>query len=113
MKLSIRHLLAMGTLAVFLLSCQKEVGFQDQQTPGGGPADKSILGDYVFVDLSASTKSTVTVTDLGMQMKSVTTSDYITRNNTGTVKITSNQMLFNKIGYSIDTTMHVLTYLGG
>jgi hypothetical protein len=40
-------------------------------------------------------------------------SDYVTQNNTGTVKITSNQFISSGLGYSIDTTMNEKTYQDG
>lgn len=38
-------------------------------------------------------------------------SDYVTRSNVGTAKITFNQFIGTGIGYSIDTTVNVSTYI--
>ncbi len=102
-------------VVMLLASCQKEVNFQDEQTSGGGGGtgnnNKSIIGDWIFAGMVGDTKSTVVFTDMGIQLKGVTTSLYYTKNNKGTVKITSSQFLFTGVGYDIDTTMHVKTYI--
>jgi len=59
----------------------------------------------------AHTEGTVTINDQGQTIKTVTVSDYVTKNNVGTAKITSNQVIGNGIGYSIDTTVNVATYI--
>jgi hypothetical protein len=46
-------------------------------------------------------------------MKAVTLSNYVTKNNAGTVKITATEMISNGIAYEIDTTMNVKTYMAG
>ena len=101
------------TLIIVFTSCQKEVNYANNDNPGnaGGTGNTSdIVGDYDFVGLSAHTQSTVTVSELGQEIKTVTVSDYVSQNNTGTVKITSNQFISSGLGYSIDTTMNEMTY---
>jgi len=80
---------------------------------GGGSNNSSITGDWNFVGMSAHTYSSVTVVEGGDQLKSVTVSDYNTKNNSGTVKITSTQFISTNLAYSIDTIMNVKTYLNG
>jgi hypothetical protein len=101
------------TLILFFTACQKEVNYanNDNSTNTGGTGSSDdIVGDYDFVGLSAHTLSTVTVTELGQEVKTVTVSDYATQNNTGTIKITSTQFINSGLGYSIDTTMNAKTY---
>jgi hypothetical protein len=94
---------------VALASCQKEIDYA-LPSPSALPGN-NIVGDYDFVGLVAHTENTVTITDQGQTIKSVTVSDYVTKNNVGTAKITFNQFIGNGIGYSIDTTVNVTTYI--
>src|SRR5215467_5036572 len=84
------------TLILFFTSCQKEVNYANNNSPansGGTGNTSDIVGDYDFVGLSAHTQSTVTVTELGQEVKTVTVSDYASQNNAGTVTITSGQFI--------------------
>jgi len=108
-----------STIAIIIIlsSCQKEVSFDssNNQGNGGGTGNNTtnIVGDYDFVGMTAHTLSTVTISQAGQTMKTVTVSDYNTESNTGTVKITANQMISTDIAYSIDTMMNNKTYLNG
>jgi hypothetical protein len=115
------YLLPLVALLLVFSSCQKEVSFDDPIVPGGngngggsgGNNTNNIVGDYDYVGMTAHTLSTVNVSQAGQNMKTVTVSDYNTKDNIGTVKITSNQMISTGVGYSIDTTMNNKTYLDG
>src|SRR6266513_1163807 len=103
-----KALLFIITLTSFLISCQKEINFQNSNnstgnTGGSGANNNSIIGDWNFVGTVAHTKSTVTVVENGDQLKTITVSDYATKNNAGTLKITSNQFISTGLAYSIDT----------
>jgi hypothetical protein len=101
------------TLIIFFTSCQKEVNYANNNNSantGGTGNTNDIIGVYDFVGLLAHTQSAVTVTELGQEIKTVTVSDYVSQNNTGTIKITSNQFISSGLGYSIDTTMNAKTY---
>jgi hypothetical protein len=118
MKLSATpRLLLIFSIVLFLASCQKEISFDNGiiNNPGGGGAggNTSITGNWDFIGMSAHTKSTVTATVAGEELKTVTVSDYVTKNNGGTVNITSNQFISTGFSYSIDTIMNVKTYLSG
>ena len=106
---TIKLFLAILSFIVTLASCQKEINYT---VPNASALpSNNIVGDYDFVGLTAHTESAVTVTDQGQTIKSVTVSDYITKNNVGTARITSNQVIGTGIGYSIDTTVNVKTYI--
>lgn len=108
--------LLISCVVIFLASCQKEIsiGLGSQGNGGGtGGNNTSIIGNWNFVGMVAHTNSTVSVTAGGDQLKTITTSDYITENNVGTVQITASQFITNGMAYSIDTTMNVKTYLNG
>jgi hypothetical protein len=111
-------LLLVFGIALVLASCQKELSFGDAiNNPGSGGGgtgnNTSITGNWDFVGMTAHTKSTVTATIAGEELKTITVSDYITKNNTGTVNITSNQFISSGLSYSIDTIMNVKTYISG
>lgn len=130
-----KHFRLLSLIIVVLIaisSCQKEVNFPPGQGPGplnpgtgsnGGNnngnnnnnnnANRSIVGDYDFIGLSANIVSTTTASTAGMQQKSVTTSTYYSINNTGTIQITANQIISNGVGYDVDTLMYVKSYIGG
>jgi hypothetical protein len=94
---------------VALASCQKEINYA---IPNASPVpSNSIVGDYDFVGLTGHTVSSVTVTDQGQTIKTVTVSDYVTKNNVGSTTITSNQFIGTGVGYSIDTTVNETTYV--
>src|SRR5262245_12145055 len=120
-------ILIFSIISLFFVSCQKEVsgeidrgagagsgsGGGSGSGSGGGTGNTSIIGDYDFVGMTAHTLSTVTVTAAGDQLKTVTTSDYITKNNVGTVRITATQFITTGFAYSIDTVMNGKTYVNG
>jgi hypothetical protein len=102
-------------LIVSLVSCEKEINLQPGVGSGAGSGGagnpSSIIGDYDFVGMTAHTQSTVTVSDQGQQLKAVTVSDYVTKNNIGTAKFTSSDFIGTGIGYSIDTMVNLKTYI--
>ena len=106
------------TVLVFV-SCQKEVDNQfDNNGNGGsggnnGGSSQTLVGDYDFNGIGANVLTTITVSAVGQDLKAVTTSDYFSKNNVGTAKITSNQIILQGVGYDIDTVVHVVTYLNG
>jgi hypothetical protein len=113
-----KTLLLIFSLTACLVSCQKEVDFQNENNsgnPGGGTGNNNtnIIGDWDFVGMTAHTYSAVTVSEGGEQLKAVTTSDYITQNNTGTIQITASDFISTGIGYSIDTIVNSKTYING
>src|SRR5262250_317381 len=99
---TIKLFLAASAFIIALTSCQKEAdyaGSNGNSTGSGGSGStgntNDIIGDYDFVGMVAHTQSTVTVADQGQQLKAVTVSDYATKDNVGTAKITSNQFIAN------------------
>ena len=109
-------------LILLLASCQKEIsidlgssgsgsGGNGGSGGSGGNNTSNIVGSYDFVGLSAHTLSSVSVTQGGQTAKSVTTSDYSSINNSGTIQITANQIIATNLAYAIDTVMNVKTYL--
>lgn len=99
-----------GTL---LTACQKEVDFQDLGGPGTGNNNTVITGNWNFTGLNAKTNTAITVAQAGQEVKAVTTSDYSSTNNTGTLTVTNNQFIFTGIGHTVNSVANVKTYLNG
>jgi hypothetical protein len=105
------------SLAIVFTACQKEVDYATGNNTGntggtGGTGNAgNIEGDYDFVGMTAHTVSAITVNASGSEIKAVTTSDYVTKENTGRMKITSDQFISTNLAYSIDTVVNVKTYL--
>lgn len=102
-------------LVIAFTSCEKEVNYANNNNSnnggtGGNGSTQDIIGTYDFVGIEAHTQSTVTVNTGGQELKSVTVSNYVSKNNTGTMQITSSQFISNNLGYSIDTIMNVKSY---
>lgn len=109
---TITKLLLFGFVIVFT-ACQKDKDSARRNTSGntgGTGSTTNIEGDYDFVGMVAYTESSVTVNRAGTEIKAVTVMDYATKNNIGTMKITSDQLIDTNLAYSIDTIFNVKTY---
>lgn len=102
------------SLVVLISSCQKEINMDPGGQNGGGTGNNNnIIGDWDYVGMTAGTNATVVVPSPVGEVKAITTSGYKTKSNTGTVKITATDFILTGVGYSIDTTMTVKTYMNG
>jgi hypothetical protein len=114
-SVNVIRLLSFFAVGFVITSCQKELSFGNGNngggSGGGGNSTANIAGDYDFVGLVAHTEATVTASQLGQTVKTVTVSDYVTFNNSGTLRITSNQMTSTDIAFDIDTMMNAKTYI--
>ncbi|HXL56095.1 MAG TPA: hypothetical protein VN958_07555, partial [Chitinophagaceae bacterium] len=80
-------------VSLFFFSCQKDVS-------GVPDSDINILGNWKFVSMDVSTNSTIEYTDALGSLKTITTSNYTTENNTGNVKIDASTMSLTNVSYS-------------
>lgn len=96
-------------LAVLFASCTKEESLEIIDNPGSG----QLQGNYVFLSMQAHTNATIELADGIDIVKTVTISDYITKNNVGTVTIDGGKFTTTGMGYSIDTTIKGYYYLNG
>lgn len=96
-------------LAVLFASCTKEESLEIIDNPGSG----QLQGNYIFLSMQAHTNATVELADGIDVMKTVTISDYITKNNVGTVLIDAGKFTSTGMGYSIDTTIKGYIYNNG
>ncbi|MBS1577019.1 MAG: hypothetical protein JST09_17105 [Bacteroidetes bacterium] len=90
------------TATVCFISCKKD----SSDTPN----NQSIVGNYKFVSLTASTISTQIVSDGVTEDKSVTYSNYTTKNNTGTLVIDDKNITSTDLSYSVDTIAKAYFY---
>lgn len=88
---------------VALISCKKEdTALIDNAT--------RIQGNWKFIRMEVYSQSTISTTEEGNLQKSVTTSNYTTKENTGTVSIDSAKFNFTEISYTIDTVVQAEFY---
>ena len=100
-------LLSVISFSLLLASCQKEV--QDTDLP---PVTTSsdILGNWTLVSMNVKTEAINEVTAGSDVQKTVTTSDYTTENNAGTVNITATTFNSINFSYSVNTTAKAALY---
>lgn len=96
-------------MAVLFASCTKEESLEIIDNPGSG----QLQGNYVFISMQAYTNTTVEARDGIDIIKTVTISDYITKDNVGTVVIDAGKFTSTGMGYSIDTTIKGYYYTNG
>ncbi|MCW3117708.1 MAG: hypothetical protein JWM28_1790 [Chitinophagaceae bacterium] len=80
---------------LYLVSCKKESSIN--------PVNSNIQGSYTFISLTAITTSTQIVTDGTTTDKTITRSNYTTKDNTGTLTIDASKMTSTGLSYRIDT----------
>jgi hypothetical protein len=116
MKLmNVKTLFLIGAVGILLSACQKEVSLQNQtgQQPGGGTNNTAITGDWNFVGSNAKTYVALSFSEAGQNFKTVTTSDYNTQNNVGTLKVTDKQFIFKGISHTVNDVANSKTYING
>jgi hypothetical protein len=94
------------TFAVFLMllvvACHK--------SNSGGSSSGPLVGNWNFINMNAHTQAT---TNAGPGITSVSVSNYITKNNTGTIQFTKDSMAINNLSYTVDTTFTTYFYVAG
>ena len=112
----VKKVLLICGIGLFLAACQKEVDNQDLNGPGGGNnggSNGELVDDWNFVGLHAITNTSITAAEAGQQVKFVAFSDFISDNNTGTLKVTTNQFIFTGIGHTVNDEINIKMYLNG
>lgn len=99
--------LAFSTLLVSIafVSCSKEA---EQPT-----AKTDITGTWKFISLAGKTNTTMQVSDGTEVVKTITTSDYVSQKNTGTLNFEEAKMSANNLSYYINTIAHATFYHNG
>lgn len=98
-------ILSFFSVSAFFVSCKK-----DGSQPGGS-AD--IQGTWSFQSMDVTSSSTQEYTESGETTKTVTTSNYTTEDNTGTVVIDASKITSSDLSYTINTTAHASIYSNG
>jgi hypothetical protein len=118
------YLLA-GILMFVFISCQKEASVElPNNSPGnnngnggnggsGGSSSGSEIGTWKFVGTHAVTSETVESKIGTDAIKDVTTSDYTTQNNVGTMKFDGTNCTMTGVGYDVNTTVTYTEYVDG
>lgn len=101
MKIKLLSFLVLSPF-IFLVSCKKD--------SSDTSSNNNLIGTYKFVSVTASTISTQTVSDGVTVDKTVTFSDYTTKNNTGTLVIDDKNITSTDLSYTVDTTARVYSY---
>jgi len=104
MKKSLLILTAFSA-SVFFVSCTKE---SSQPVTSG-----NIQGTWSFQSMDITSTSTQEYTESGITSKTVTTSDYTTGDNTGTIVIDGSTMTSSNLSYSVNTIAHASIFSNG
>jgi|ADGO01.1.fsa_nt_gi hypothetical protein len=105
-------------LCCFLLvACSKEKSI-DSTDPGhnGGGTNVSneLIGDWKFVQMHVVAESVVDAIGGGIPpTKTITETDYYTKDNTGTMTFTANKIDYSNFGYSVDTVVKAEIIIDG
>lgn len=113
MKNKTPFLLLGSIVLLFLVSCGKEKSIDTSDGTNNAGSTGSEKGTWKLLNMHGITTSIVEITDGVDDVKSVTTSDYITDNNSGTLKFDGSTMTGTNIGYSMDAIAHALFYTNG
>lgn len=101
--------------SVFMVACQKEVSVDTLggNGNGGGGTNSTLIGAWKFIDMNVVSETTVEESDGALVAKATNLSDYVTRNNTGTISFSDTKMTYTGLGYSIVDTVLTKLYLNG
>ena len=113
MKNKTPFLLIASIVLFALVSCGKEKSIDTSDGTLNAGSTGSEKGTWKLVSMRGITTSVVEISDGTDDFKSITTSDYTTDNNTGTLKFDGTNMTGTGIGYSMDAIAHALFYTNG
>lgn len=103
----INILLVACICSLLFMSCQKELTMDSSL---GLNETASITGNWKFSGMHTKTESTVELSDGIDVLKSVTFSEYHSKNNTGNIVIDDSKMTGSNIGFEIDTIARAFMY---
>lgn len=102
-------LLILTTLLFTFSACQKEISFDDSIITDS----TSVVGAWNFISMQTDMNVSFEGEQNGVDLKLVTTSNYTTINNAGTITFDNNQMIASGLTYSIDAIAKATLYLAG
>lgn len=100
-------------MSIVFVGCQKELSIDGLGGGSGAGGNSALIGAWKFLELSAKTESDVLVTDGADTERAITTSQYTTMNNKGTVTFDATKMISSGIGYDIDADAKTYLYANG
>jgi hypothetical protein len=109
--------LLIGCVLLVLVSCSKEKSIDtSENAPGtgtGSAVGKTEKGVWKFISMRGITSETIEFNQFGDATKLVTTSDYTSTNNAGTVKFDGSTMTATGLTYSVDGMAKTYIYTNG
>src|SRR5579864_6143341 len=93
-------LLTSCTFLLILAACHKT---------NSSTTSQGLVGNWTFLYMTVQSKTT----EDSLGVSSVSIANYTTRNNSGTVKFTSDSMVVSGLAYSVDTTFMTYFYIAG
>jgi hypothetical protein len=102
------RLIVVAFLTVLIVACSKEKSFDPSS---GGNAGNTMKGNWKFVSLHVTGQTIVEVPSI--DAKTVSIFEYTTKNNTGDVTITNDQITYTNLSYSVDTSFLAYYYDAG
>ncbi len=95
-------LLVSFALFLFVVSCKK--------SSSSPKPSNSVTGNWKFVNMNVHSQANATI---GGGLTTVTTANYITVNNAGTISFTTDSMAVSGLTYSVDTIATTIGYFNG
>lgn len=107
-------LLSIFTCCVLFIftSCQKELSFE-QSAQSSESVDAQMPGTWKFLMLDAKTNVVTEADDGTFLVKTVSTSEYVTSNNSGTLTVEPGKMITKDMAYSVNTVVKGYLYQDG
>jgi hypothetical protein len=103
----INILLLACACSLLFVSCQKELSMDSSLGLGG---TTTLVGNWKFVGIHSKTESIVELSDGIDVLKTITLSEYYSKNNTGTIVIDDSRMTGTNVGFEVDTIARGFLY---
>ena len=112
------HLLLFVAFVLTVASCQKEIKGDEITPPTGAPLPNDTgtnteAGTWKFISLSGKLAKNAEFSQAGQAIKAVSSSNFTSQNNGGTITFDNQKMTANGITLSVNTTAKTYIYLGG
>lgn len=114
------RLMFFGTCLLLFVSCGKDGSVDTTNiTPGGstgngnGNASGAEAGNWKFISFQETTSQIVEVNTGSDAIKTITTREYTSENNTGNIRFDGNAMFFTSVAFTANGTMQVSYYTNG
>ena len=96
-------------ISLLFVACQKELTMDSSLGLAGG-STANLKGNWKFIGMYSKTEAIIELSDGIDILKTITRSEYYTRNNTGTLEIDGSKMISNNFGFEVDTVATGLIY---